>query len=661
MICSQKHHFKGFARKDSTMADKKNTWHVSDDLVLMNEWANDRNKELKIMPDKVSVGSQKRAYWICAKHNTLYQQIIRDRAKGKRGCPFCFADWKVSISRERYITGKKTLAETHPELVKEWVECDNPKFTPDTCVAGSNVMVIWKCKICNGKYKATIANRALNKSSCPYCAGQKVLVGYNDLKSRAPELAEEWSEKNTLLQTQVTSHSNKKVYWKCRFGHADYLMSIKQRRNGQGCPICALQSQTSFPEQAIYYYLKKVFPDAINRYRSDSKEIDIYIPSQNCGIEYNGYFFHKEKEKKDSDKKQYYLSIGIKLIIIKEYKKEAEKINADYYIHGRVSFKDLNKLICALLKELNRSVDIDVDCDRDAIKIKKQYVALKKENSIAFLRPDLIGRWDYEKNGTITPEMVSLGTKMKYYWKCRICNRSYLAPPNRIANGSACSKHFDIYKAGQNDFETRHPDLLKYWDYEKNDVLPCEVFGGGERIIYWLCDKGHSYRKSIQKRVAGEACPFCAGKSVLEGFNDLASQFADIADTWNFKKNKGLLPTQITPHSNKKYWWKCKLGHEWESTASNRVAGKGCPYCASIKVLAGFNDLKTRFPEIAQEWNYNLNDQLPEEFLPYSHKKVWWKCKDGHEWQAVISNRTGGNTSCPICYAKRLKMTSKDK
>lgn len=32
-----------------------------------------------------------------------------------------------------------------------------------------------------------------------------------------------------------------------------------------------------------------------------------------------------------------------------------------------------------------------------------------------------------------------------------------------------------------------------------------------------------------------------------------------------------------------------------------------------------------------------------------SNKKVWWKCKNGHEWQAIISNRTNKNQGCPFC------------
>lgn len=561
------------------MAVKKEKEFVIDNAQLMVEWDWEKNNTIGLDPCKLTIGSHKYAFWICAKHKIKFEQEIRARAKGERTCPQCYDEWKTSIDRERYIKGKKVLAETHPELVEEWISCDDPKFTPYTCVAGSNVKVKWKCKKCGGEYEAYIANRTLRGSSCPYCANQKVLIGYNDLQSQLPDLAAGWSKKNTIKPTEVTAHSNKKVYWVCPLGHDDYLMSIKQRSNRQGCPICAQQSQTSFPEQAIYFYLKQAFNDTVNRYIFEGREIDIFIPSKNIGIEYNGYYSHKEKSEKDIRKKEFFESIGITLFVIKEYKRTEEKNQADFYIYERTSFNDLNRLIRDVLKSICSNVSIDVDCSRDSIAIKNQYVILRKENSIATVRPDLIDRWDFEKNGSITPEMVTLGTGQRYYWKCKICGRSYLALPSRIAEGSVCSKHRNLLKYEGNDLATKHPELLKYWDCEKNDVNPSEIFGGGERVVYWKCEKGHSYTKSILKRVRGEGCPICAGKKVLVGFNDLSTVCPDVAKSWNYPKNGDALPTYITAHSNKKFWWICEHGHEWEAKVCNRVNGRRCPEC----------------------------------------------------------------------------------
>lgn len=329
---------------------------------------------------------------------------------------------------------------------------------------------------------------------------------------------------------------------------------------------------------SYFFYLKKVFPDAINRYLVDKHEIDIFIPSRKIGVEYNGYFSHKEKEKKDDAKKESLIFKGIQLIVVKEYKFEKEKQNADFFIHERTTYKMLTTLIKELIGFLGGN-SIDINCERDAIIIKNQYISMRKENSIAAVRPDLVELWDYEKNGAIKPEMVTLGTGQRFYWKCRICGSSYLRLPSRIAEGSVCTKHRNLVKKGENDLVTKHPELLKYWDYEKNAVEPSEIYGGGERVVYWRCEKGHSYKKSILKHIRGEGCPICAGKKVLANFNDLATLRPDIAQTWNYKRNGEALPSQVTVYSNKKYWWVCEKGHEWEAKVCNRANGRACPEC----------------------------------------------------------------------------------
>ncbi len=484
---------------------------------------------------------------------------------------------------ETKLKNTNSLFITNPELEKEWDYEKNKDegLDPNYLTAGSNKKANWICPL-GHPYKAQIANRTRKKTGCKFCAGQAVWKGFNDLQSQNPELAKEWSEKNTISPTEITPHSTKKVYWICLLGHDDYMMSVKQRSNRQGCPICAQQSQTSFPEQAIYFYLKQIFPDTINRYIDDNKEIDIFIPSKKIGIEYNGYFSHKNKIEKDLNKKNYFANKKIKIIIVKEYKNDNEKINADFYINERTSYNDLNQLIKEMLNYINSNYSLNIDCEKDSIKIKEQYIIQRKENSIAAMRPDLINRWDYDKNGKITPEMVTLGTGHRYYWKCKICNRSYLAYPSAIAKGSVCSKHRNLLKPGINDFETKYPELLKYWDYEKNTLKPSEVYGGGEKIINWKCEKGHSYSKMILKMIRGERCPICAGKKVLAGYNDLQTLFPEIALSWNYKRNRNILPSQVTAHSNKKFWWVCEKGHEWEAGINNRTNGRGCPECYKL-------------------------------------------------------------------------------
>ena len=113
---------------------------------------------------------------------------------------------------------------------------------------------------------------------------------------------------------------------------------------------------------------------------------------------------------------------------------------------------------------------------------------------------------------------------------------------------------------------------------------------------------------------------------LISGKNDLQTRFPDVAKEWNLEKNEGTLPGQVMPGSNKKAWWKCSKGHEWMASISNRTSKHptGCPYCANKIAIAGINDLKTVYPEIASEWNREKNAPLsPTEVTAGCNKQVW--------------------------------------
>jgi hypothetical protein len=54
-------------------------------------------------------------------------------------------------------------------------------------------------------------------------------------------------------------------------------------------------------------------------------------------------------------------------------------------------------------------------------------------------------------------------------------------------------------------------------------------------------------------------------------------------------------------------------------------------------------------PDIAKQWHPTKNGKLtPRDVTPGSGKRVWWRCKKGHEWQARTSTRKYGH-GCPYC------------
>lgn len=201
-------------------------------------------------------------------------------------------------------------------------------------------------------------------------------------------------------------------------------------------------------------------------------------------------------------------------------------------------------------------------------------------------------------------------------------------------------------------------ELLTRWHRERNgELTPSDVSHGSNRKVWWLCEKGHEWQAGVSAMTRyRDGCPVCAGKVVRRGFNDLKTLYPAIAAQWHGEKNGGLTPEEVTPGSNRKVWWLCEKGHEWEAPVKDRTAlGSGCPYCANKLILPGINDLASRYPALAKQWDREKNGSLtPEQVAPGSNRKVWWICEEGHGWQALIRSRTGQDSGCPYCTGKKV-------
>lgn len=110
-------------------------------------------------------------------------------------------------------------------------------------------------------------------------------------------------------------------------------------------------------------------------------------------------------------------------------------------------------------------------------------------------------------------------------------------------------------------------ELMKEWDYDKNQNVDInKVTLGMGKNFWWVCPKGHSYQATIPNRLTKKSnCPYCSNHKVLKGFNDFNTINPNIAKEWNYERNKGLTPYDVTAGSGKKVWWKCAKGHEWEA------------------------------------------------------------------------------------------------
>lgn len=282
-------------------------------------------------------------------------------------------------------------------------------------------------------------------------------------------------------------------------------------------------------------------------------------------------------------------------------------------------------------------------------------LAITGVNDLATLAPGLASEWHPTKNGDLNPSTVMRQSNKKVWW-LGTCGHDWDAMVyTRTANGGGCP-----YCAGKatlvgfNDLATLAPDLAAEWHPSNNgDLRPTMVTRSSGRKVSWLGACGHDWESTITHRSdRGDGCPYCSGRAILVGFNDLGTISPNLAAEWHPNKNGDLKPSMVTRSSNKTVSWLGTCDHTWESTVANRGNGDGCPTCRGLIILVGFNDLATLFPKLAAEWHPSKNGNLlPSMVTRGSQKKVWWIGTCGHEWPATIAGRSNG-IGCPYCWGR---------
>lgn len=590
---------------------------------------------------------------------------------------------------ERGINDLETYCKNNDrqELLEEWDYSKNMGLTPKDICYGSGKKFWWIGK-CGHSYYASLNRRTANKTGCPYCCEShaKLLTGFNDLETTNPEIVASWDyEKNgELLPSMVMKGQHKKVWWKGSCGHS-WEATIYHRVQGRGCPICRKESKTSFPEQATFFYVKRAFPDAENGKKAvlAGKELDIFVPSLNVGIEFDGGNWHEDKAK-DEQKDELCSKAKIHLYRIRDVSCPTLTPNPYVHIIDFASYTDesLQYVLRELANRLNTYFDVCLE--RDKIEIYNQFLVQKKENSFAELHPELVKEWNFDRNGELTPDLVVAKSTKKVWWKCEKGHEWQAAIFTR-ANGVGCPYCIsNRLLKGYNDLATTRPDALKYWCYEKNSISPDEVSPNSTKRVWWHCERcGTDFLYQIKYKLSNlDRCPYClsmqpkrkndapitkslahkpprksrkpnakrqevARKPIVKELS-LSVRAPLIAAEWDFDKNGTLTPEDVGLFSGKKVWWKCKLGHSYQATVSNRNNRKGCPYCSGHGVLRGYNDFASKHPDLVSEWDYEKNDCLPTDLTEHSGKKVWWICHKGHSWQATVDNRSKGS-GCPYC------------
>jgi DNA-directed RNA polymerase subunit RPC12/RpoP len=236
------------------------------------------------------------------------------------------------------------------------------------------------------------------------------------------------------------------------------------------------------------------------------------------------------------------------------------------------------------------------------------------------------------------PEGFSHGSDKKMYWKCNLGHEYRAAIKHRTFSRSGCPYCANQkILSGFNDLGTVDKELsLEAYGWD-----PSLEFSSSSRSREWKCEQAHVFEATIRNRRRGDGCPYCSGRRVTKGKNDLKSINPTVA-----AELVDLDPTSISAGSGKRATWVCSFGHNWKTSIANRaLSGTGCPVCNGQQLEIGFNDLLTKFPEVALEadgWDPSL-------ILAGSHARKKWKCTSAHQWEATIDHRTQKSSGCPYC------------
>lgn len=574
---------------------------------------------------------------------------------------------------------KGTLAELFPNIAKDWHPTKNGAKTPNNITPGVGYKAWWLCDK-GHEWSVSVSTRVNQKTGCPYCGNKKLLKGYNDLLTVQPDIAKDWhpTKNGDKTPSDVLWGTHTYYWWQCVKGHEWRQKPSVRCLMNTGCPKCAESLKTSFNEQALLYYMKKVYDKVEGNYTLNGIEVDVYIKDYNIAIEYDGVYYHKDKVDKDRLKNKVLKDVWF----IRVREEGLPKIE-DYGCYNIVTKWDvdaINKTIENLIILLNSKGfignKVKVDIDKDRVAIQNQISYKDKKNSLGELCTDIAQDWHPTKNGVLTPYNISCFSNKKVWWLCHKCNYEWEDTVHyrvtKNPNCSMCKKGIPrqiIHRKPRKRLDTLDvvlPNIAKEWHPTKNgNIVPSDIKAGSSLPVWWLCDKGHSWVATPSHRGRGDNCPYCSSRKLLKGFNDLATVRPDIASEWHPTKNGVVTPSDITYKKAIKVWWRCSNGHEWVGNLNKRVTrGDGCPHCrkeglgkyANItRAIEGVSDLATMYPKLLEEWDYDKNYPItPNKIHSGSDTKVWWVCSKGHSYETTIYRRTKQKCGCPYCSNQKV-------
>lgn len=362
--------------------------------------------------------------------------------------------------------------------------------------------------------------------------------------------------------------------------------------------------------------------------------------------------------------------------------------------------------------------------------------AIKKPNALSITAPELLAEWDYEKNAA-SPDDVAAGSHKKVFWKCA-CGNEWLAAPHQrtmasrkrdgkfLTGCAECARKRGAEQLKKTKLAQgvllfdKYPDLLAEWDYQKNLVTPDQVTEHNNNKFWWKCRLNHSWQATASNRGHNASrCPDCnpaTSRAEIYLYSECKSTFTNVL--WRSKIDGKEVDIYLPDHKiaiefDGEFWHREKTAKDQLKSDTLHAAGiqlirirsaKNMPAGGidvvypeearmnyqeianamfdELAVLVPLPEVKAyaknrlqlskdlyneivsnlpappyelslaaQFPEVVKQWDVEKNLPLtPELFTKASGFKMWWKCPEGHSYQAAIKNKVSKDSGCPDCY-----------
>jgi very-short-patch-repair endonuclease/translation initiation factor IF-1 len=275
-------------------------------------------------------------------------------------------------------------------------------------------------------------------------------------------------------------------------------------------------------------------------------------------------------------------------------------------------------------------------------------------NSLDFIKPSYIKEWDFEKNLDYDLKEISVGSGVKVNWKC--------------SNGHSWITRVVDRKKGQNcpfcNAQTSKPEIRIFTELNKlfeDDIHRQSKVQWRKKIEGYEID---IYIPELKIGIEHDGSYFHKNQKSEEKNKFLSNQGIKIfhirefplklISNFDIQYKAG----EFTKSVFNKFLLKIKqfFNKDFEVKIFDYINKKN--YIADsnfqkmISILPGVleqDSLLIKFPSVAKEWDVKRNGKDPSHIAPFSSHLAWWKCRNGHSWQAKISNRTNDNKTCPSC------------